>query len=148
MTPEAHDARPVKLPDHRWEALEIEIDPRGRHAVISFRLEDLRSPHVQEAMRRECDILQDRLLLPRVVIDFGRVRHASSTVLGILLHFANELCRTGKTVVAACHVGDELARAFELLKADRVMMVCAGRSDALRVEAQPETARHWWWPFG
>ncbi|MFW5856645.1 MAG: STAS domain-containing protein [Planctomycetota bacterium] len=134
------------LPDHPWEALEIEVDRRGKWAIVSFREPDLRSHQVQDALRRELDILQERLTVDRVVLDFDRVEHISSAALGMLLHFADELRQARKAVIAACHLSDDLDRAFDLLNAERVMVLCDSRNEALRAE-EPEPKR-WWWPFG
>jgi anti-anti-sigma factor len=107
---------------------------QGNTTIIEFAdkevLDIAKSTELGVRLREIIDQSND----PNLLIDFGRVRLITSSVIGELLQ-AHKKCQDNKIHLKLCNFSNELTGLFKKLKLDKVFEIYASRFDALKAFA-------------
>ena len=104
------------------------------YGVTNVLIEDmsLLDPVSIEAMGQQLYALVDAKARRKVVVDFHRVRHLSSQMIGVVI----ELHKKSKAIkghVVLCGLTGDVRRGFTITRLDKLLNIAKDENDALRL---------------
>jgi anti-anti-sigma factor len=102
--------------------------------VVTFRDAAILDAAAVETLSGELHDLVDKRALKRVLLDFGRVKFLSSSMIGTLITLHRKSQGIGGKVVV-CGLAPQLSNAFKILKLDGMLNFAPDEAQGLRMLA-------------
>lgn len=100
----------------------LKIDDAGGVVEVSFIQQDILDEANIQQIGTELDAAIEGKAAPKLIIDFGNVRHLSSAALGVLITVNNRSKESGGQMCLA-NIAPEIFQIFKITKLDRIFSI-------------------------
>ncbi len=107
----------------------IDLQARQGSQVVTF-LRDIHNAETIEQVHTQLRQMIDQAPLPRVVLDFARLRNVGSNFLGMVMAISMQATRK-QGQVRVCNMSPEIQDLFNLTRLDKIVPVHASLDDAI-----------------
>jgi anti-sigma B factor antagonist len=109
----------------------LEVEQIGEVAVVSLTSRKLLSEESIQAVGEELSHLVDQSDRKKLLLNFSKIEHMSSAMLGMLIRLHKKVLMAGGKLVL-CGIDPQIREVFEITKLDKVFPIYKDEQEALQ----------------